>query len=175
MGFDMYWHTPPSDEELATNPDAGHFRLNIFAMGDTLEAMYAVGMLDTDAVSAPFPTAEAFGLSERPRLHDDEGDRIEHPINTPEGMYQRALVAVISGDSGRRIPVYKLQSNDGWRVTPEEIERSLAIYDELYPDRNEQPKTLEVELHGQTVLLDWWGEWVEWLRTSREHDGFGVY
>lgn len=60
---------------------------------------------------------------------------------------------------GVGIPLFKLQSNDEWIVTPEEIEEALDAYARTEEDEDDEL----------------WRTWVEWLRRTRQHGGFYVY
>jgi hypothetical protein len=172
MGYDMYWKEPATEDERreADRDELEYFRMNIWMMGEARQAMFERSMLNVHPPYPPFPGCGEFGLEERPAFWDEDGEPIKYPLDTAEGMYQRACECVHSGDSGGSIPVYKLMSNDGWRITPEEIERSLAEYTAAPPPCI----TLRFE-DSTTSELEWWGEWIDWLRGAAHHGGFEVY
>lgn len=118
-------------------------------------------------------------------------------------MWRRGMLDLEASppdESRGKIPSYKLSSNDGWHVTPEEIEGSLKAYEDYLradpeADREvrleSEPMTTEWEglfkafaeaLKGSEFLLveegqeiEWWPEWVAWLSQATEHGGFNVY
>lgn len=127
-----------------------YFRLNIWGMGSTREAMIALDMLcdpespsrqDWDEVNA---RVEALG-------DDEDSDDIYREI--------------LSNHNGEcpGIPWWKLSDNSGWYVLPAEIRAALHIYLTKRKDGAEPPE------------LEWWGEWIEWLNSAAEHGGFRVY
>jgi hypothetical protein len=61
------------------------------------------------------------------------------------------------------IPIWKLGSNDGWIVTPSEIRHSL-----------EHMKGWVPKPEGD-VDLDYWIEWIAFLRHTAKHHGFQVW
>jgi hypothetical protein len=176
MGFDLHWEEYPKNAAAAKVGDApGYFRLNGRGMSEAVDAMNAIGMVNLSW--PPYPEAAAFDLPEAPPFWSEAGEPIAYPPDTPEGRFQRAAVDVLESDSGGLIPSYKLGSNDGWRVTPEEIERALAaldVYAAKHPEA-EDP-TLHIAADDGTILeLDWWGEWIAYLRGAVDHGGIRVY
>jgi hypothetical protein len=151
------------------------------------------GMLDVEASHGEFPTTEDFGIEEYPDSDDD------FPPDSPEARFLAAHKEVIEGDAGSLIPAYKLGSNDNWLVTPEEIRRSLAAFEEngsvrevWWDDSKEQHSftnpaerfvasiaTAAVAAGVETDiedagLLRWWPEWIDWLRGAVDRGGFRV-
>jgi len=113
----------------------GYFRLNIWGMGTAREVMHQLGMLDVESWHADFPEwsegADEDAHAAACRRVTDAQARLE-----PTG-----------------IPVYKLGTNDGWLVTPDEVRAALAKWDA----HQERP----------AGLPEWFGDWVEWLRSCR--------
>jgi hypothetical protein len=177
MGFDLYWkECPHGPEEAALGDSPGYFRLNCWAMEATCTAMEQLEMLDPDA-SARFPRPEQFGLDGFPEWYDWETGPITYPDGTPEAAFGRAVQTVVESDSGGRIPGYKFWSNDGWRVTPEEIRRSLAVYDHQKAHAPGRPLLVDPQPLGNGLHqeLDWWEAWIAFMRAAAEHGGIRVY
>jgi hypothetical protein len=176
MGYDMQWSEPATEEERARlGEDAHYFRLNIWGMAEAQQAMCELGMI----APIPFPAIPRladFGLEEAPAWYDKDDQPIDYPIDTPQGRYQRACLTATDGDTGGLIPVYKLTFNSGWRVAPEEISRSLAVYESRCAAGENPPRTYRLTQDtGEVVELSWWGEWIDWLRGAAQHGGFNVY
>ena len=177
MGYDMYWEEQPRTPEAAEMSDPpDYFRLNIWGMVETRAAMEQLDMLDSAAWPS-FPQLEQFGLDSWPDQYDLDGGTFPYLSGTPEAAFLTEVATVLYGDGGGRIPAYKFCSNDGWLVTPEEIRRSLAIY-----DRSNAPTPryafdayghlLGNEIHPE---LEWWDEWIDYLRAAAAHGGIRVY
>jgi hypothetical protein len=59
------------------------------------------------------------------------------------------------------IPVHKLWTNDGWRLTPDELAAALPHAPTTAVDRRQRP-------------LPWWTQWLDFLDTARGHGGIRV-
>jgi hypothetical protein len=178
----MYWakSTEPIGEvESTESPD--YFRMTVWSMAATRNAMSELGMLDLEMDWPNWPEPEDFGFNEEPHRYDQNGSEIQYPAGSSEERFLRDYDRLAYSDRGACIPFLKLVTNDGWLVTPEEIQRSLAIYDRLEGlvpvatgcvgrDHRESvgPRSRDPE-------LEWWSEWIEWLRQAAEHGGFYVY
>lgn len=181
MGFDLYWAKQPEGAGAANSAADGpeHFRLSESEMVKTLTVMTLLKMLDTDLMRALREAPADFGPDETPPLYETNGNLIVYEPGTPEERWSRALRAAAERKTGL-MPSYKFVRNDGWLVTPTEIERSLARYDEIFPDRNHQPRSLPapvaVNADGTPEIeeVDWWGDFIDWLRQAAEHGGFRV-
>jgi len=176
MGYELYWpDVPVGEEPLCHSPARGCFELPEQDTIDTRCAMDDYGMLDL-ASDPPTVPAEQFGVSPQLEFYDEDCERIEYSIDTPEGLYQRAIVAVQRGDTGGRIPAWKLSSNGAWLVTPEEIGRSLAVYDDRVRGCKVVPASVEIlEDDDSSTTLVWWAEWIEFLREAINRGGVEVY
>jgi hypothetical protein len=64
------------------------------------------------------------------------------------------------------LPGYKLSSNDGWLLTPREIDAALAKV-------SESPRTWPADFDGRFPA--YWGEFLTFLRNAREHGGAVVW
>jgi len=192
MGYDLYW-VKPGGEEAATSPqmtfedgdsgdaergdtaDPGYFRLNIWAMTETLTVMFSAGMI-TEFRWPRFPKPAAFGLADEPEHYDSNGDEVIYAPGSPEARYVSSYNEVFRRDSGTTIPGFKLGTNDGWLVTPDEIRKSLIAYDRWCGDNGISSGTaLLSEDAGDLVELQWWDDWIEWLKKAADHGGFYVY
>jgi hypothetical protein len=60
------------------------------------------------------------------------------------------------------IPVHKLWTNDGWLLTPDELDAAL----QHAPAR---------ALDGRQRPIPWWRQWLEYLDTARGHGGVRVH
>jgi hypothetical protein len=170
MGYELYWRDVPVGEEpLGHAPENGCFELACSEMAAARRVMEELGMVDP-ASAPPTIDPESFGLSTDPEFYTEDGDRIEYPIDSAAGLYQRAIIAIQRGDTGDRIPAWKLASNEAWLVTPEEIERSLQAHTASVADSDEAAT-------GATRVPTppWWDEWIEFLRAAVEHGGIEVY
>lgn len=149
----------------------GYFRLNIWGMGTCRDIMWQLGMV-SEADQPSYPKAEDFGLSAVDFEMDDDPEDNDHEekaveVGSPKHKYEQAVAAWRDGTAeGGLIPLYKLGSNDGWLVNPEEIANSLAIYD---------AKKAAGELAGLTDIPSWFEEWIEYLRMAKDRGGFRVH
>lgn len=187
MGFDMYWATPATEEELAAaaqDDDPEYFRMSMWGWLKALTAMYCLGMVNLEEVEdylAPVEPGSALGEVFELWTDRDRETQLTRGQDTPRPKpTQRRCKEVAAeggdGDSGGVIPLHKLGTNDGLLVTREEIERTLASYDAKFPDRANQPRQLPVpHAKGEIEIIEWWGEWVDWLRDAARHDGFRVF
>lgn len=169
MGYELYWAgVPVGQEPLCHSPEHGCFELVEWDMAATCHAMDQLGMLDPSQMPTIGP--ELFGLTSEPEFYEESGARIEYHLDTPEGLDQRALIARQRGDTGGRIPLWKLASNDAWLVTSQEIERSLQAYARAigHPDAGSARERA-------IANLPWWSDWITFLRDAIEHDGVEVY
>ncbi|KOG53140.1 hypothetical protein ADK76_28925 [Streptomyces griseoflavus] len=204
MGYDMYIEHPPENEETAyqaassafhaavrdrdalrlphdhlsyTTAQArveetyaameavhtSYFRLNIWGMGEARSAMETLGML-TQLAPPPTPNPQDYGTTADELWDyglDDEG--------APETVRAfRAATQVVVDSSAEHptgIPAYKFSSNDGWLVTPAEIDAALGWWAVA-------PRKIQREI---TTQLDWWPEWIRYLRRARDGGGFRVW
>jgi hypothetical protein len=171
MGYELYWRdVPVGKEPLGHAPERGCFELVEWDMTATCTAMDEFGMLEP-ASAPPTIKPESFGLSNEPEFYTEDGDRIEYPIDTAEGLYQRAIIAIQRGDTGARIPTWKLASNGAWLVTPEEIERSLQAYTAIVAGDHDAAASCAPPVPS----LTWWDEWIDFLRAAVDHGGIEVY
>jgi hypothetical protein len=169
MGIEMYWETPATHEELSADEDAGHFRLSSWGLLRGLTLMRMLGMVDLG------DEVETYLQAPR-RISWDEALEIRQAnmMNRPLELDEHSSGQDGDSDSGGVIPLYKLDSNR-LLITSEEIERALASYDAKFPDREHQPRELPVPReNGDADVVDWWGDWIDWLRQAERRGGFRV-
>lgn len=146
MGYDMY------REGESDVPDHDHyFRLNIWGMSEARPQLEAFGVVRR-ASMPPVPRPQEFGVS-------DDGDDTDLPDDHP---YRVALRQWRDGHSGEGpgIPDYKLDTNDGWLVTPVEIQSGIRLADNEHPG-------------WRSKVFEWVLEFVVWMEGCK--GGFRVY
>jgi hypothetical protein len=81
--------------------------------------------------------------------------------------------------SDKGISGYKLCSNDGWLVTPEELHNALSVYQSRAADRAEvMHQTFQLEFYtpeDSKWLSGYWRQWIAFLKRAEKHGGFRVY
>lgn len=144
MGYDMYLAEPiaPKTPVVEDAPDDNYFRLNIWGMARFGGTMGALGMIDENA-----------------RM------RIDFPQGDDPAALERCLAQREATPAG--LPAYKLSSNDGWLVLPEEIRPALDLYRAL-----SEPERRVAEAG---VDLDHWRAWIAFLDRAAAHGGFRVW
>lgn len=149
MGYGM---TIQHDGHLNRNQE--YFRLNIFGMSRYAKLMYQLGMVH----KSHFPAQH-----EWPEYDETLGDEAEfqHTIAC------KPLLTRHEGDNPT-IPYHKLVSNDGWYVTPDECAAALAVYNSIKDDQRDR-------IAEETGDIDYWDQWIEYLKRAAEHEGFRVF
>lgn len=141
-----------------------YFRLNIWGMGATREAMYGLGMLDAATLQLQWPEREDFDVDDA-AWNAWDGD--EPGQDAPEGLHryyqahEKALAHRPEKPTG--ICAFKFGSNDGWLVTPDELAAALAAYDEAAAGGASVPES------------EWWADWIGYLRRAQARGGFRVH
>lgn len=161
-GDPNWWdlHRLASEKSGEADSLTGYFRLNIWGMQAARKAMDELGMIDWEAShTEDWPDPGDFNLEDWP---DPDG---EYPEGSPEDLFLKAAEKVRS-QTNSLISGYKLCSNDGWIVTPEEIAGSLAKL-EVVDGKHVVPK--------KTGIPEWFGEWVEYLEEAQKRGGFKVW
>ncbi|MFB7742471.1 hypothetical protein [Streptomyces sp. NPDC056132] len=157
MGYDIYILN--SDDTHAEGDD-NYFRIAYTAMPRTLDTMLNFGML----VELPLPEApplEAYGL----RVEQMQpGYRADTATAQRVAEYRAARNALLKAAPSHPagISAYKLRHNDGFVVTPAEINAALSAY-EAHPHAT----VSELPVGNQT-----WPHWVTFLRRAAERGGF---
>jgi len=171
MGYDMSFR---DGAETTDFPD-GYFRLNIWGMGEYRNHMLVRGMVEWDSEIGEWPQAEDFKVSQEELLQWPEDDEEASPEFT---AWREATEAIKGQDHGGVIAGYKLCSNDGWIVTPNEIGRALLQY-ELWKQQNggepllTAESDMEEDEHGNKE--SYWQKWIEYLKAACDHGGVEVW
>jgi hypothetical protein len=140
--------------------EKSYFRLNVWGMSMAINMMHTLGMIDIETTHPEWPDHKAFDVS------DEQWNEWDWEIteSTPQSLrdYHAAHEAVIGHkpELVTGICVFKFGSNDGWLVTPEEIETALAKAPNAafaHPD------------------VTWWFEWIAWLGYCKDRGGFRVH
>jgi hypothetical protein len=149
----QYWHA-----------DGARYHLSNRQMSDAVTVMEHAGM--TRPVPAPtFPQPATYGASSED--YDtwlDATDRGETLQPSPElAAYLHARDQHLAANyDARVIPRHKLWTNDGWHITPEELDAALPHAPTNALDRRQRP-------------IPWWRQWLEYLDGARSHGGVRVH
>lgn len=180
-------------EELYEANDPSYFRLNIWGMGFMRSWMSKLGMLNEVCSPYSWPDPAVFGVSEdeaegneyegEDAIEDDWGEK-----HSPAYLvYREAYDAVktLPPDTGFGIAWYKLGSNDGWLVTPQECREAIEAFNAALPIKegiedpyrgslpSEDDKLSDEErLENELALLQ---SWVKWLERASRSEGFRVW
>ncbi|MFB7828865.1 hypothetical protein [Streptomyces hydrogenans] len=159
MGYDIY--ILDREAKLISGPD-NYFRIGAFQMPTYLEAMGIFGMITQ--TPCPTPKPADFQLTPEDFRHTAE--------NAPEvtqrlDAYRAACAAALemADPEPTGIPAYKLQYNDGFRITVAEITAALDRY-RAHPDAD------AAELPRRD---SWWQEWTAFLRRATTYGGLRVH
>ncbi|WP_327309709.1 hypothetical protein OG730_41550 (plasmid) [Streptomyces sp. NBC_01298] len=153
-----------------------HFGLSNYGMGRYLDVMDRLGMLTTDYEPTSWPELPASltwedidAAGEAPDTPDDT-----LPVKAAALDYLHALDAHLSWHPEHLtgIAAHKFTSNDGWHVTPKEIETALTAY---RTHTGEEVKAILSSAEGGSIDIDRWMQWIAYLERSKEREGFEVH
>ncbi|MFC9117912.1 hypothetical protein ACFTWN_31835 [Streptomyces sp. NPDC057092] len=164
-------------EEMQT-ANVSYFRLNIHGMGAYRTVMHQLGMLVTEYNVPDFPelpdglTWEDIDAVEGEANH---GTADGLPVKAAAAAYVKELNAHLAWhpEPASGIAMHKLGSNDGWLVTPAEIEAALASY--RTHSGPEVMTLLRATLGDDADSHSYWIEWVTYLERARVRGGFKVH
>jgi hypothetical protein len=148
----QYWHA-----------EGARFHLSNRQMIDATMVMERAGMA-RQVPTPPFPRPVHYGAS------DEEYDAYQDAVDRGQVVQPSpALAAYLDAlDHHQRanydaevIPLHKLQTNDGWLVTPGELAAALPHAPTAALDRRQRP-------------IPWWNQWLDYLEVSCGHGGFRV-
>ena len=160
MGYDLYYAEPTGRMLTAKNkadeayenqtegwfdmPQPYYYRFSIFSGQRMRDALSVTGLLTYDVPEPSFPPYENWA----------EGSDMEK-------QYRTHIERIIDADYGSIIPSFKLSSNDGWLITPAEIQRGV--------DRG------MVERGLLSIEDKYERDFVRWVIRSMKHGGFRTF
>lgn len=158
--------------------DVSYFRLNIHGMGVYRTVMDALGMLVTGYPQPSFPelpdgvTWEDVDAAVE-EANPGAGDGL--PVKAAAAVYVKELDAHLAWhpEPASGIAAHKFGSNDGWLVTPAEIEAALAAY-----RTHSAPQVMTLlgaALGDEGDSHSYWIEWITYLERARVRGGFKVH
>jgi hypothetical protein len=158
--------------EAERHLDWGYFRANISGMGVLRELSMACGLM-VESESPKWRPLDEFGLTSDAYFDMSEGD-----VEPNEGFqeYQAAQRRNLRhhGTAFSGLPVHKFCSNDGWVVTPEEIEAGLARMDMAKLDAAFTDRQLR-RSDGDEGIREFFAGWLLFLSRAKEYGGFEVW
>jgi len=191
MGFDFRIAAPPERWPDAHRPqyeDAPeYFRVTHKAMHALRAALAVTGVLDVDARLPSFPpwpppqmsATRAGGVE----LAKDHGMTIEPPSTATEietleqWRRKRAQALETTSNDPQKVPAFKLGSNDGWRLSPDEC-ALLATGLRAAIDERADALHAAIADAGSTMTRDaslaWLSSFAEYLALAAEHGGVVV-
>jgi hypothetical protein len=169
--------------------NVSYYRLNIWGMGRCREAMQHYNMLAFGEPEYDYSDLPNFPEPEEEHW-DDDMEPLTHEAREYRMMQHRILSA---GSPDPGIPIWKLCSNDGWLVTPQECLQALErapqaarAYNTMVSELPEPERSI-VASYGMALgmteqpkeavpeELEWWGSWLDFLRGAALNGGFRVY
>jgi hypothetical protein len=173
--------------DLIDAEEISYFRLNIWGMGRVRDVMLRLDMCYGSGSEMSWPPWNRFANDEaRQEQFEVARGHFEHGEELPDGIPDEVLSAAREHveqvracrrhhpAGGDTIPLHKFGSNDGWIVTPEECKAALAAYESTTEDR----RTEAFSAAGMTAengWTDYWAQWIAYLRSAIDHDGFAVW
>jgi hypothetical protein len=152
VAWKQYWHA-----------DGARYHLSNRQMSDAITVMEQVGMA-RQVPTPPFPLPASYGASSEERDdYLDAVDRGETVQPSPElSAYLDALDQHLAANyDAQVIPRHKLWTNDGWLITPEELDAALPHAPSSALDRRQRP-------------IPWWTQWLDYLNGACGHGGIRV-
>jgi len=162
-GKDVLGGEPTGFAVLAA-ADGARYHLSNRQMGDAITVMEHTGMA-RQVPTPPFPQPSTYGTSSEE--HDsylDAVDRGEPVQPSPEvAAYLDARDQHLQANyDAQVIPRHKLWTNDGWLITPDELDAALPYAPTSALDRRQRP-------------IPWWRQWLDYLDGARGHGGVRVH
>ena len=84
------------------------------------------------------------------------------------GTARMNVVLSVTSNESKKVPIFKLQTNDGWIITPEECNYMMDV---LSPFSEANPVDFEGE---QRSMIEVAIEWRSFVEVARHHAGFRV-
>jgi len=138
----------------------GYFRLNIWGMERYRQAMAEAGMASEGTY---YDEESKVKWPDYPEDADEDSEAMK--------AYEAAVAPILQARPGveHGIAMHKFGSNDGWWVTPEEIDEALEAWEKF--SENGTRVFPEDVVFGQ----EYWRKWIGYLKLARSHGGFRVY
>jgi hypothetical protein len=153
VAWKQYWHA-----------DGARYHLSNRQMSDAITVMEHAGM--TRQVPTPsFPQPVDYGAtSDAYDAWLDASDRGDPTEPSPELVAYLDAVDrhLVANYDAQVIPRHKLWTNDGWLITPTELDAALPHAPSSALDRRQRP-------------IPWWRQWLEYLDSARGHGGVRVH
>jgi hypothetical protein len=149
----QYWHA-----------DGARYHLSNRQMSDAISVMEQAGMARQVPVP-PFPQPASYDAAR------DEYDAYLDAVDRGEAVQPSPALAVYlaardqhlaANYDAQVIPRHKLWTNDGWLITPDELDAALPRAPTSALDRRQRP-------------IPWWRQWLHYLDTGRGHGGVRVH
>jgi hypothetical protein len=150
-----------ADNEYQEVADPGYFRLNNSGMSVYWRVMFDLGMLCD--IRCPVGRDE---WPDYPENADNDSDLYR------QWEARNLELCGRHGDGPMILPSFKFTSNDGWHVTPAEINGALEVYAKYQTDPNSVGDLKEDTL--EILATDYWGKWINYLQRAAAHGGFRV-
>lgn len=136
------------------------FQLTGGSITTALAAMTRLGMLDLDTQHDQWPAHADYGVTHVMLVAFSELG--EECLDLALFNAARDAVRDKQAENPTGIPAYKLQTTDGWLITPDEITAALGAYRTALGDGAEQPR------------LFWWPFWIAFLERASKYIGVRV-
>jgi hypothetical protein len=148
----QYWHA-----------DGARFHLSNRQMSDAITVMERTGMA-RQVSTPPFPQPASYGASSEE--YDDYLDAVGRGEPVQPGPALAAYLAardqhLAANYDAEVIPRHKLWTNDGWLITPDELDAAFPHAPTTAMDRRQRP-------------IPWWRQWLDYLDGARSHGGVCV-
>lgn len=158
------------DEKL--KPNERYFHFNWAGMGVACKAMDQLGMLE-DIIMPAWPKPEDHGLTSQQVWpdYDDElsGDAMHGfspEVTAFTRLYEATRDQCVAKPTG--IASYKFDSNDGWLVTPTELQAALTRW-------RCHDNVAQAAARLVFARTNRWDEWIAYLERAMVFGGFRVY
>jgi hypothetical protein len=153
----------PTQPRINWHADGARYHLSNRQMSDAITVMERSGMTRPIPIPA-FPQPADYGAtSQEYDAWLDATDRGQDPQPSPElAAYLDARDQHLQANYGAGvIPRHKLWTNDGWHITPDELDAALPRAPATATDRRQRP-------------IPWWRQWLAYLEGARGHGGVRV-
>jgi hypothetical protein len=155
VAWKLYWHA-----------DGARYHLSNRQMGDAITVMERSGMT-RQVPTPPFPQPQTYGATSQEYdafLDATATDRGEPVQPSPElAAYLNTRDQHLAANyDAQVIPRHKLWTNDGWLITPDELDAALPHAPTSALDRRQRP-------------IPWWRQWLDYLDGARGHGGVRVH